>query len=295
MLTSISASERNRIWDKYNGPIDQDAIKLEFFRRINRKNPPFRIKIRLPPPKKVAVPPMVKHHYKNPVQLLPSLRDVLRLNTVENRENYYGANYEDVIYEDPQENSESYSDSSRKSHIETSFYDENAVKLNCIIEKQCGKEKANGVFELNGEAEEFLENVLKETELKTIKSECNSSSSMKYEANGLNEDEHLNLNNKCYRVWSRYNTSDTNNCDRDMYLLNDSCGSDNFKYLYNNANNKLIADRIVKSEVIDDEHFNNMPNGLHNGSYNLDVKPEVNTCFTNSAELDIESKYAHSV
>ncbi|KAI4454837.1 phd finger protein 12 [Holotrichia oblita] len=288
LLTSISASERNRLWDKYNGPIDQDAIKLEFFRRINRKNPPFRIKIRLPPPKKVAVPPMVKHHYKNPVQLLPSLRDVLRLHTVENRENYYGANYEDVVYEDPQDNSESYSDSSRKSHMETSFYEENAVKLNNIIEKQCSNDRVNGIFELNGEAEEFLENVLKETELKTIKSECNSSTSMKYEANGLNDEEHLNLSNKCYRVWSRYNTSDTNNCDRDMYLLNDSCGSDNFKYSYNNANNKLIADRIVKSEVIDDEHYNSMPNGLHNGSYNLDVKPEVNTCFTNSAELDIE-------
>ncbi|GJQ79748.1 hypothetical protein Trydic_g23225 [Trypoxylus dichotomus] len=207
LLTSVSASERNRLWDKFNGPVDQDTIKLEFFRKVNRKNPPFRVKVRLGPPKKVIVPPMVKHHYNNPVQLLPSLRDVLRLNTVQNREDYYDTNYDETIYEDLiSENSESRSDSSKKSHVESGFYADSmaGARSNNANDKQCGKEKVNGIFELNGEAEEFLDSILKETEVKTVKSECNSSSSARLEMNGLNNDVedtnyHHNLNNKCYR------------------------------------------------------------------------------------------------
>lgn len=67
------------------GPIDQDAIKLEFFRKVHRKNPPFRIKVKLAPKKRAKVPLMVKQHYRSPIELLPSLRDVLRLQTVKNR------------------------------------------------------------------------------------------------------------------------------------------------------------------------------------------------------------------
>lgn len=84
-MTSVSATERMKLWDKFSGPIDQDAIKTEFFRKVHCKNPPFRIKVKLGTRKKVKVPPMVAHHYKNPVPLLPSLRDVLRLETVINR------------------------------------------------------------------------------------------------------------------------------------------------------------------------------------------------------------------
>lgn len=86
MLTSISLTERVKLWNKFNGPIDQDSIKLEFFRRVHSKNPPFRFKIKLPPRNRIKVPPMVKDHYKKPVQLLPSLRDVLRLETVLKRD-----------------------------------------------------------------------------------------------------------------------------------------------------------------------------------------------------------------
>lgn len=86
MLTSISLTERVKLWDKFNGPIDQDSIKLEFFRRVYSKNPPFRYKVKLPPRNRVKVPLMVKDHYKKPVQLLPSLRDVLRLETVLKRD-----------------------------------------------------------------------------------------------------------------------------------------------------------------------------------------------------------------
>lgn len=96
-----------KLWDKFSGPVDQDAIKIEFFRKVHCKNPPFRVKVKLGTRKKVKVPPMVRHHYKNPIPLLPSLRDVLRLETVLKRpmeeyndimnSNYVQDNYEDRI------------------------------------------------------------------------------------------------------------------------------------------------------------------------------------------------------
>lgn len=85
MLTSVSATERIKLWDHFSGPIDQDSVKLEFFRKIHRKNPPFRTKVKLPPRDRVKVPDMVKYHYKKPVNLLPSLKDVLRVEYVTNR------------------------------------------------------------------------------------------------------------------------------------------------------------------------------------------------------------------
>ncbi|XP_066148916.1 PHD finger protein 12 [Euwallacea fornicatus] len=79
LLTSISVCERVKLWDKFSTPVDQDAVKLEFFRKVQRKNPPFRVKRKLPLKLKIQVPEMIKYHYKKPVQLLPSLKDVLRI------------------------------------------------------------------------------------------------------------------------------------------------------------------------------------------------------------------------
>lgn len=52
---SCSATERVRLWDRYAGPIDQDAIKVEFFRKAHRRNPPFRFKVKLAPRNRVRV------------------------------------------------------------------------------------------------------------------------------------------------------------------------------------------------------------------------------------------------
>ncbi|XP_068086806.1 PHD finger protein 12 [Anabrus simplex] len=78
LLTSCSATERVKLWDRYSGPIDQDAIKCEFIRKAHRRFPPFRYKVRLAPRNTVRVPDAVKAHYKCPPPLVPSLRDVLR-------------------------------------------------------------------------------------------------------------------------------------------------------------------------------------------------------------------------
>ncbi|XP_018560999.1 PHD finger protein 12 [Anoplophora glabripennis] len=100
LLTSISATERVKIWDKFTGPVDQDSVKLEFFRKIHRKNPPFRIKVPLPPKNTVTVPEMVRYHYKKPVNLLPRLRDVLRLECVNRKRDEECEAVEEVKTED---------------------------------------------------------------------------------------------------------------------------------------------------------------------------------------------------
>lgn len=46
LLTSHSLTERVKLWDKFTVPVDQDAIRLKFFQRVHRKNPPFRYKVR---------------------------------------------------------------------------------------------------------------------------------------------------------------------------------------------------------------------------------------------------------
>lgn len=70
------------LWDKYTGPIDQDAIKTEFLQKARRQNPPFRFKVKLAPRNRAKVPASVKEMYKNRPPLVPSLRDVLRDNEV---------------------------------------------------------------------------------------------------------------------------------------------------------------------------------------------------------------------
>lgn len=75
LLSSVSLTERVKLWDKYSGPISQDAIKLHFLKKVNRRNPPFRQKIKLPPRKRVIVPNAIKEHYKYPSPVLPRITE----------------------------------------------------------------------------------------------------------------------------------------------------------------------------------------------------------------------------
>ncbi|XP_019872648.1 PHD finger protein 12 [Aethina tumida] len=79
LLRSVSATERTQLWEKFTGPVDQEAIKMEFFRTVHRTNPPFKMKVRRELKQRAKIPEMVRHHYKNPIELLPTLRDVLRI------------------------------------------------------------------------------------------------------------------------------------------------------------------------------------------------------------------------
>ncbi|KAK6640697.1 hypothetical protein RUM44_012394 [Polyplax serrata] len=88
LLTSVSLTERVKLWEKYAGPIDQDAVKLEFIRKVRRKNPPFRFKVKLPPRNKIRVPEAIKQQYACPQPLVPSLKDVLRVEKISSLEEH---------------------------------------------------------------------------------------------------------------------------------------------------------------------------------------------------------------
>uniref|UniRef100_A0A0K8V4X2 PHD finger protein 12 n=1 Tax=Bactrocera latifrons TaxID=174628 RepID=A0A0K8V4X2_BACLA len=85
LVNSISATERIRLWDKFSQPFDHESVKMEFFRRVHMRNPPFRIKVPIKTRETIEIPPMVKYHYENPPPLLPSLRETLRYDIVKRR------------------------------------------------------------------------------------------------------------------------------------------------------------------------------------------------------------------
>lgn len=102
-MSSISATERIKLWNQFNDPVDQETIKSNFMRKINCKNPPFRFKLKPKPRVCAEIPSMVEFHYRNPPPLLPSLRDVLRCERVYKRYSdteYNSIDLNDIIRED---------------------------------------------------------------------------------------------------------------------------------------------------------------------------------------------------
>ncbi|KAL8571389.1 hypothetical protein ACOMHN_046564 [Nucella lapillus] len=71
MVRTNSLTERVRLWDQFTGHVDQDAVKLDFLRHVQRANPPFQVRRPLPPRKTVQVPDAVKAMYKDPPAKLP--------------------------------------------------------------------------------------------------------------------------------------------------------------------------------------------------------------------------------
>lgn len=82
LVTSVSATERIKLWNRFGGPVDQDTVKAEFFRKVHTRNPPFRFRLKATQRERVQIPPMVVYHYRHPPSLLPTLRDVLRCENV---------------------------------------------------------------------------------------------------------------------------------------------------------------------------------------------------------------------
>lgn len=99
MVTSISATERVKLWNHFSGPMDHETIKSEFFRKIHCKNPPFRYKLKPKSRHCAEIPPMVEYHYKNPPLLLPSLRDVLRCERVYRERGFQPIDLESYDYD----------------------------------------------------------------------------------------------------------------------------------------------------------------------------------------------------
>ena len=259
LLTSVSATERNRLWDRFNGQIDQDAIKLEFFRKVHKKNPPFRIKVRLPSRLRVNIPPMVKYHYKKPVELLPSLRQVLRLNSVTSRQ-YCSKLNGCGLSKDADLDDESQPFNLKTCEMEDErFNNENVQNTGNNVDKdvEFGVHQINRIFELNGESQTFLDGEFQENEnkhnFKTKNKSC-----IKCEANGISDDDSNHSN--CKKSTSqRLILIDNHNGSSDY--SKDACGSQ-------------VLDKY-DSIVNGDNEQNYIPNGIHNETFsNCDMKNE---------------------
>jgi hypothetical protein len=86
LVSSLSATERLKYWDQYGkDPIDHEVIKLQFFRKVNMKNPPFRTKLKPQGFEDVEIPEAVKYQYENPSDLLPSLKQVMRIEALKKK------------------------------------------------------------------------------------------------------------------------------------------------------------------------------------------------------------------
>ncbi|XP_053670092.1 PHD finger protein 12 [Anopheles nili] len=78
MVTSVSATERIRLWNQFSNDIDHETVKTDFLRKVHRRNPPFRLKQKIRERTKILIPAAIEYHYQNPAPLLPTLRRFLR-------------------------------------------------------------------------------------------------------------------------------------------------------------------------------------------------------------------------
>jgi len=85
MTNSISATERVRLWNRFHQPLDHENVKLEFFRRVNTRHPPYRTRTNVSARAHIEVPAIVRYHYEHPPALLPSMRQTLRYDRVKRR------------------------------------------------------------------------------------------------------------------------------------------------------------------------------------------------------------------
>lgn len=79
LLKSVSLSERVKLRAKFSGHINIDAVKINFLKKVHRQSPPFRLKIRHPKRKTIAIPPSIRDLYMNPPPLLPRVSEVALL------------------------------------------------------------------------------------------------------------------------------------------------------------------------------------------------------------------------
>nr|CAH0105050.1 unnamed protein product [Daphnia galeata] len=71
LLPDSRLTERVKFWSFLQRPIDHETVKINFLRKVNRKNPPFRRKVALPGRPRMRVPQIIKDQYKHP-PLLPA-------------------------------------------------------------------------------------------------------------------------------------------------------------------------------------------------------------------------------
>ena len=82
LVNPNSIVERIRVWDEYTGnPVDQDSVKVEFIKKV--KNSVTCSRTPITEKKYPKIPDVIKSIYKeHPIELLPSLRDVIRFESL---------------------------------------------------------------------------------------------------------------------------------------------------------------------------------------------------------------------
>lgn len=86
LVTTLSATERMKLWDRYaKDPVDHEVIKLQFFRKVHMKNPPFRTKLKPQRIDDIEIPEIVRYQYENPPDLLPSMKQIMRIENLKKR------------------------------------------------------------------------------------------------------------------------------------------------------------------------------------------------------------------
>jgi len=73
LLSDSRLTERVKLWSSIQHPIDQEAVKIDFLRKVHRKDPPFRRKVLLPGRPRIKVPQIIKDQYRHPCLLPPRL------------------------------------------------------------------------------------------------------------------------------------------------------------------------------------------------------------------------------
>lgn len=149
LVNSASATQRLKLWNQYSGPVDQETVKTEFFRKIHTKNPPFRVKMKNIPKERVVVPAMVEYHYRHPPDMLPSLKQVLRYEQAYKRYGQIEPTSE-LVEQVLEENINAFEEANKK--VEEFLHDIEGVPEQDVDEvkeeKDSGNEEANLIKEL---------------------------------------------------------------------------------------------------------------------------------------------------
>lgn len=80
----MAATERVKLWSKFNPTVDQDTVKAQFLHRVHSDRQKTRFKVK--PRMRAAIPLMVQYHYQNPLPLMVSVKSLHRLRELEQRE-----------------------------------------------------------------------------------------------------------------------------------------------------------------------------------------------------------------
>lgn len=87
----MAATERVKLWSKFNPAVDQDTVKAQFLRRVHSDRLRTRFKLKPQARDRAQVPAMVQYYYKNPQPLRTSLKHLHRVRELEQRERIFKA------------------------------------------------------------------------------------------------------------------------------------------------------------------------------------------------------------